>query len=161
HALSADTPCYRDTRNVKVTRTRDLEQGAPVNVHRFDVGGHDGTHVDAPLHFVRDGRPVDSYASDDWAFAPLALLDVAKAACELMRGAALAPFVERAAMAELLLIRTGFERHRAADPTRYAARNPGFSVGGARFLYRAFPRCRAVGLDVISLAAVEHVEEGF
>jgi kynurenine formamidase len=161
HALAPDTPCYRDARNVKVTRTRNLDEGAPVNAHRFEVGGHDGTHVDAPLHFVRDGRPVDSYDAGDWVFAPVALLDVVKDDSELIAAADLAPFVARAADAELLLIRTGFERHRVADPSRYAARNPGFSVAGAQFLYRAFPRCRALGLDVISLAAVEHVEEGF
>jgi kynurenine formamidase len=161
HSLAPDTPCYRDTREVKVTRTRNLDEGAPVNNHRFEFGAHNGTHVDAPFHFVRDGKTVESYPADTWVFNRVALLLIPKDDSELIGEDDLQPFVASSWDADLVLIKTGFERHRATEPARYASRNPGFSVAGARFFYRSFPRCRAVGMDFISLAAVQHLEEGF
>ncbi len=78
HPLAPDTPCFRNARDVKVTRTRDLDAGAPVNVHRFDIGAHNGTHVDAPFHFVRGGRTVETYDAGDWIFERPALLSIPK-----------------------------------------------------------------------------------
>src|SRR2546425_2213656 len=119
HPLAPDTPCYRDTREVKVTRTRNLDEGAPVNNHRFELGAHNGTHVDAPLHFVRDGKTVESYAADTWLFNRVALLLIPKDDSELIGQEDLQPFVTPSWDADLVLIKTGFERHRATDPTRY------------------------------------------
>jgi kynurenine formamidase len=161
HPLAPDTPCFRNTREVVIARTRDLDAGAPVNNHRFEVGAHNGTHVDAPFHFVRGGRTIEAYGAGDWVFERPALIRVPKDDSELIGPADLEPHVAAAAEADAILLKTGFERWRQSDPARYASRNPGFSVAGARFFYEAFPRCRLLGMDVISLAAVAHLEEGF
>jgi hypothetical protein len=95
HVLETETPCFRNTREVVVTRTRDLEAGAPVNNHRFQVGAHNGTHVDAPFHFVRGGRTVESYEAAEWVFTRPALMDVPKGDSELLQQADLEPFVAR------------------------------------------------------------------
>ena len=43
-----------------VRRTLDsLESGGVCNLTEFSMCAHNGTHVDAPLHFIRDGRAVD------------------------------------------------------------------------------------------------------
>lgn len=42
-----------------VERVSDMEAGDPVTVTRLSCGVHTGTHVDAPLHFIRDGASVD------------------------------------------------------------------------------------------------------
>ncbi|HLY08231.1 MAG TPA: cyclase family protein [Planctomycetota bacterium] len=34
--------------------------GAPVNQSRFELGAHCGTHIDAPLHFEKEGSTVDA-----------------------------------------------------------------------------------------------------
>jgi arylformamidase len=36
-----------------------MESGALYNLSAFSMCNHNGTHVDAPLHFIRDGRTVD------------------------------------------------------------------------------------------------------
>lgn len=36
------------------------KDGAPVNESRLELGAHCGTHVDAPLHFEKDGFGVDA-----------------------------------------------------------------------------------------------------
>ena len=36
-----------------------MEQGSSYNLTAFSMCAHNGTHVDAPFHFVRDGKTVD------------------------------------------------------------------------------------------------------
>jgi arylformamidase len=40
------------------------KDGAPVNQSRFELGAHCGTHIDAPLHFEKDGYATDSVPLD-------------------------------------------------------------------------------------------------
>lgn len=44
---------------VRVERTQDLESGGPYNLSRIIMGLHAGTHMDAPLHFLREGKGID------------------------------------------------------------------------------------------------------
>lgn len=37
----------------------DMARGDLYNLTSFSMCAHNGTHIDAPLHFVRDGKPVD------------------------------------------------------------------------------------------------------
>ncbi len=36
-----------------------MEQGDEANLSHLDMGAHSGTHIDAPVHFVKDGASVD------------------------------------------------------------------------------------------------------
>lgn len=40
-------------------RTRSMEQGEVYNLSQFFMGAHNGTHVDAPAHFLKDGKTVE------------------------------------------------------------------------------------------------------
>jgi kynurenine formamidase len=55
---------------------------------------------------------------------------------------------------DLLLLRTGFERHRH-DPS-YWQSNPGISPDVALWLRRFHPHVRAVGIDCISITSRAH-----
>ena len=37
-----------------------IEAGSPYNLTAFSMCAHNGTHVDAPFHFIRDGKTVDA-----------------------------------------------------------------------------------------------------
>ena len=43
-----------------------MEEGAACNLTRFSMCSHNGTHVDAPAHFVRDGKTIDQIPLDVW-----------------------------------------------------------------------------------------------
>ena len=45
-------------------RVQSIEQGAICNLTAFSMCAHNGTHVDAPFHFLRDGRTVDRMPLD-------------------------------------------------------------------------------------------------
>lgn len=53
--LHDDMPVWPGSAGFRRTWTARLEQGDSANVSRFEADIHAGTHIDAPLHFVRDG----------------------------------------------------------------------------------------------------------
>jgi arylformamidase len=44
---------------VRIERTKDIGAGEVANVSRLFMSAHSGTHVDAPLHFLEKGTPID------------------------------------------------------------------------------------------------------
>jgi len=44
----------------RITRLKDRDKGDPVSLMEMQIIDHVGTHIDAPLHFIRGGRSVDS-----------------------------------------------------------------------------------------------------
>lgn len=44
---------------VLVKRVRSISKESASNVSRVEAGVHIGTHVDAPLHFIPDGKSID------------------------------------------------------------------------------------------------------
>jgi arylformamidase len=45
---------------VMVDRVRSMNDGERLNQSRLDLSAHTGTHIDAPVHFLKEGRGVDS-----------------------------------------------------------------------------------------------------
>ena len=50
---------YPDNFGLEFTWTSRLDSQAGVNLSKYCLGAHSGTHVDAPLHFVEGGFPID------------------------------------------------------------------------------------------------------
>lgn len=49
---------YPGNHPFKISRDMSMEEGAPANLTSFTMSAHTGTHVDAPLHFVKDGSNI-------------------------------------------------------------------------------------------------------
>jgi len=49
---------WPDNPSVHIERMMDIEGGDVCNVSKMSLGVHTGTHVDAPLHFVRGGSGI-------------------------------------------------------------------------------------------------------
>jgi arylformamidase len=58
------TPVYPGNAPLRFDFINDMRRGDPVTLSTFSLGAHSGTHVDAPMHFVRDGAPVDQVPLD-------------------------------------------------------------------------------------------------
>lgn len=58
----ATTPVYAGDAPMKFDFLKDMRRGDPLTLSAFSLGAHSGTHVDAPMHFVADGAPVDRIA---------------------------------------------------------------------------------------------------
>lgn len=50
---------WPDNPEIRVDRMLDMERGDVCNVSSLAFGSHTGTHMDAPLHFIRNGRSLD------------------------------------------------------------------------------------------------------
>ena len=53
-------PFYTGSTPFRRVRTHELAKGHVVNESRLEMGCHNGTHIDAPLHFEKDGFAADA-----------------------------------------------------------------------------------------------------
>ncbi|MDP3090591.1 MAG: cyclase family protein [Nitrospira sp.] len=51
---------WPDNPPVRVTRVQDLDRGDDCNLTEVSFGVHTGTHMDAPLHFIRTGQGMEA-----------------------------------------------------------------------------------------------------
>ena len=50
---------YPDDPMPKKNQLKSMEQGELYNLTEFSMCAHNGTHIDAPCHFIKDGKAVD------------------------------------------------------------------------------------------------------
>jgi len=50
---------WPDNPPVRIERALSIEHGDTANVSEFSMGAHTGTHMDGPIHFVREGQGLD------------------------------------------------------------------------------------------------------
>jgi arylformamidase len=55
----ATTPVYEGNAPMKFEFLKDMRKGDALTLSAYSFGAHSGTHIDAPMHFVRDGAPID------------------------------------------------------------------------------------------------------
>ena len=55
---------YPDDPTPQKTVIKSMEQGDPYSLTEFSMCAHNGTHIDAPSHFIEDGKTVDALSLD-------------------------------------------------------------------------------------------------
>ncbi len=55
----ATTPVYEGDAGMKFEFVLDMRKGDPLTLSKYTLGAHSGTHIDAPMHFIRDGASID------------------------------------------------------------------------------------------------------
>ena len=122
---------------------------------------HVGSHIDGPQHMRLGHGPLSKWiAPEGMTVTRVAVIDVDLGSRTLVTPAHLAPHGGEIETAALVLIRTGAASWRDADPDRYMNRNPGLGEAAARFLCEAGRNLRCVGIDSLSIAPMEHLDEG-
>jgi arylformamidase len=80
--IRAGMPVYEGDPNVEVASWSALAKGDSSNVSFLHMGAHTGTHVDAPAHFIAEGRRIDA-VSLDILIGPARLVRVPDQATEI------------------------------------------------------------------------------
>lgn len=62
--ISPQLPVWPGDRPIVLEQVDSMDKGAHVNVSRLSAGVHTGTHVDAPHHFLNDGRTIEGLPLD-------------------------------------------------------------------------------------------------
>ena len=55
----ARTPVYRGDAPMKFDFLKDMRRGDKFTLSVYSMGAHSGTHIDAPMHFIANGAPID------------------------------------------------------------------------------------------------------
>lgn len=121
------------------------EQHGDARVSRLSLGSHTGTHVDAPVHYLHEGEPLDALPLD----ALVGPARVVAFAGAVIRAPDIAAIEPRAG--ERLLLRTRNSDRPRVDT--FDRDYVGLDRGAARALARAGVRC--VGVDYLSVAAFD------
>lgn len=159
YPLSQDTPFYSGLDKPKVERLYDLAAGDTCNSFFVRTSNHAGTHVDGPLHFNAKGRSISEYDINELVFTLPAIADIPLGCGELIRAAHLASLDGIRRDCDILLLRSGFGKHRRDEHT-YVEDAPGFSGEAARYILDRLPELKALAMDFVSAASMKHMEEG-
>jgi arylformamidase len=54
---------------------KDMRKGDPLTLSAYSLGAHSGTHIDAPMHFVRDGASIDQVSLEP-LIGPARVIDI-------------------------------------------------------------------------------------
>ena len=71
----ATTPVYAGDAPMKFDFLKDMHRGDGFTLSAYSMGAHSGTHVDAPMHFIRDGAPIDRLSLDPF-IGPARVIDI-------------------------------------------------------------------------------------
>ena len=161
HPIDPTGPVYPGDPPPVIESRASAAAGDDYTAFVLHISNHAATHVDGPAHFNPAGPPLADLPTDSFVFVSPLLIDIPRGDDELISAADLQAAVPMGAEPDMLMIRTGFERWRASDAARYAARPPGLSADAARWLMSTLPGLRAIALDTISAGAPAHTADAF
>src|SRR5260370_24230394 len=55
----ATTPVYAGDAPMKFDFLKEMRRGDKLTLSVYAMGAHSGTHIDAPMHFIANGAPID------------------------------------------------------------------------------------------------------
>jgi arylformamidase len=144
--VSTDLPTWPGDPAVVIDQIMNIENGDQANVSTIFMSVHTGTHVDAPLHFLADGVPVDQLILKTLigrAFV-LHLPDVDVVTASVLEQAELPPRTRR------VLLRTRNSEFWAAGRRDFQEDYVAISPDGAQYLVDR--GVQLVGVDYLSVA---------
>lgn len=128
---------------VELRFIRGFEQGDSESLSQLSLGVHTGTHLDAPVHFIRDGLGIDRLPIDT-LLGPARVIEVPEA--EAVTAGHLA--AHAVAAGERILIRTRNSR-RCWKTDEFVRDYSYLAVDAAQLL--AERRVRLIGIDYLSI----------
>ena len=83
-------------------------ESAFCHVDRLDIGSHTGTHIDAPYHFLADGKRITDFPVSQFVGEGIVINLTGKGAGEAITEADLQPLHEQITAGDFVLLRTGW-----------------------------------------------------
>jgi kynurenine formamidase len=130
---------------VQVQPVRRIAEGHPLNISELRLATHAGTHVDAPWHFVPNGRTIDQIPLADLC-GPAVVVPIDRQAREPIPASDLAASPEPVRAGDIVVLATGWgEKFQAPAYEEH----PYVSEEAARWLVEH--RVKMLGLDLITV----------
>jgi arylformamidase len=152
--ISATTLVWPGDPPVTIERVQKIEEGSEDNLSRIAMGVHTGTHVDAPWHFIADGKKLEDVPLD--VFIGLAQVveigdDVSVITAEVIRRAGINPDIPR------ILFKTHNSTWWRRGERQFHSDYVGVSADGAQHLIDV--GMKLVGIDYLSIAPYTQTAE--
>jgi arylformamidase len=144
--ISPDLPTWPGDPGIILERTAKIEHGADANVTKIEMSVHSGTHVDAPYHFIADGKSVERMslrALTGRAYV-LDLPDVDTITADVLENSDLPPRTRR------LLLKTRNSTYWARQEKEFQTNYVGICEDAAEYLVKR--GVKLIGVDYLSVA---------
>ncbi len=141
--LTPDTPVWEGDPPVVVEQVGSMERGDPCNVSRLSLPVHAGTHLDAPVHFLRQGAGVEQLPLDI-LIGPVFVLGI-----EDVDGSIEPSHLRDLPECERLVLRTGNTRRTLMRRREFSRDYASLSPEAARWIVER--GVRLVGTDYLSV----------
>lgn len=156
YPINDKTPVYGKNPKPVITQYTSITKGNSANSFKIELHNHLGTHIDAPRHFIPEGKAILDYSLEELIFDAPLLLECPKrpggwVETEDIKNAELEG-------ADCLLVHTGFGIYRGSDV--YRLENPGVAPEAVLHIREKFPKIRCIGVDSISLSGYQDRERG-
>lgn len=131
---------------VEVLPASRISEGKAANVSELHIGSHTGTHVDPPLHFIPDGRPIDQIPPEVF-IGPAAVVDLLHVERDI--GAAELDALELPEGVERILFKTTNSELWREDSPSFPDSYVALTADGADWMVAH--GIRLVGIDFLSI----------
>ena len=149
--ISPNLPVWEGDPEIKLKLILSMDEGAEANVSHFSAGVHVGTHVDAPHHFLNDGRTVEDLSLDVLTGTTFVLHlaeGVDAISAEILNTAPLPPSTTR------LLLRTRNSHQWTQNSPQFIRDFVAITPDGAKWI--ADYGIKLIGVDYLSVAAFDN-----
>jgi len=158
HVITTDTPTYGNRDSFKDELNTSFKHRDKAETSNWSFSNnHFGTHIDAPRHFIVEGKTVTDFDANFWVFSKISCVEVPCSTAALIGIKEITSF-NIDTKVELLLIKTGYEQYRGSD--KYWNENPGIAPELGVYLKEKYKNLRAIGFDFISVTSFQHRELG-
>jgi len=158
HMINENTPLYGNTPKPRILAHSRISEGDSSNTAILSIHNHTGTHIDAPKHFVDDGKAISKYMLDELVFKDPVIVDCPKEDAVLITPEDLQHASHMLQKSDCLLLRTGFRQFRGEE--KYRTHNPGIAPETILWIRREYPDIRCIGIDCISISSFQHRSAG-
>ncbi len=162
YTLNSNSPLHPDLQKPQITPQNQILTGDNYKTSIITVENHSGTHVDAPAHFLKDGKIISDYDPDELVFHNPIILDCPKNQDELINKQDISYFLSKKDLIEdidCLFLRTGFGTYHDENPEKYSTQNPGISPEAVFHLRCQLPNLACLGIDSISMSRYGRMKE--
>lgn len=158
YPINSATPMYGETPGPVFINYSQITLKNTSNSCVISVHNHTGTHVDAPKHFVDEGKSISKYSVDELIFNNPIILEFPKNSAELITPGDLQPVLHHLQICDCLLLHTGYGQFRNEE--KYRTHNPGIAPETILLIRKEYPNIRCIGIDSISISSFQHRNEG-
>ena len=148
HPISNEMTTYPSDPNVTIVREKEIDKDRTL-LHRFTMGTHTGTHLDAPHHFLEKGAKIHEISLKKLV-SEAVLIKSKKNGGEPITKADVQKFEKKHGKIDgfsSVIFLTGWQKN--LQKKYYFTSNPGLAVSAAKYL--ASKKINLVGIDSPSI----------